>query len=270
MKQTVIFISLYQIIAAIAFGPSIRQSYPMYSNIKLHAMEPNASIKGRRDVISDIPASLLFGTILSTPLRAQSYIKPIFISSVKDIAHYIILNCNQSYLRSVRLSKYNFLYRGEDIKSRSSKHYKRSTMIFDIINDPSDLLDDRTYESKEAVKYFQQLERILSASGSDVKPSNGHIGTTCPKEASKWGTAVSIWPLGEDGVNFAWLKEGGIFWPLPNDKAVHDREVVFGKNSGLEKALEGDAWEIMFRADNGFLAVPAELDDELKDALNQI
>ena len=121
------------------------------------------------------------------------------------------------------------------------------------------------------------LEHELTARGSSVKPSNGHLATTCPIEATRWGTAVSIWPLGESNVEFAWLKEGGVFWPpegsVRGDSAIittttttttTQREMVFGFDSGLEGALRGDAWEIMFRADNGFLAASAELDIAMK------
>jgi hypothetical protein len=38
----------------------------------------------------------------------------------------------------------------------------------------------------------------------------------------------------------------------------------------LSDALRGDAWEIMFRADNGFVAVPAELDGELREYLREM
>lgn len=71
---------------------------------------------------------------------------------------------------------------------------------------------------------------------------------------------ASIWPLGEKGVAFAWMTYGGLFWN--RDAIVSDEEkkstVVYdGKSSGLSIALQGDNWEVMFRADNGFIAVPA-------------
>merc|ERR1719296_279210 len=112
-----------------------------------------------------------------------------------------------------------------------------------------------------------------------VKPSNSHVGTTCPKEAAKWGTAASIWPLGEEGVEFAWLQDGGIFWPVKeNDLNKMKRTIVTSsmekgaimKNSELADALREDAWEIMFRADDGFLAVPAELDEDLRTHLMNV
>lgn len=217
--------------------------------------------KSRRDVMAEIIyASAIIALPVITPNKAAASTKTLQFETVREIARYIKLNCNQQYLESVRSSDYNFLYRGEDIKL-SSQGDKLSVFV---INDPPDLLDQNTYQSTEAAEYFQGLEDILSASGSNVKPSNGHLATTCPVEAAKWGTSVSVWPLGKSGVEFAWLKDGGIFWPPPNDNL--ERKVVVG-GAGLDVALQGDAWEIMFRADNGMLAIPAELDDDLKHLL---
>ena len=75
--------------------------------------------------------------------------------------------------------------------------------------------------------------------------------------------AVSIWPLGENGVEFAWLENGGIFWPAKINE-LNGRSLI---NAGLDMALQGDAGEIMFRADHGFIAVPAQLDSALKSCL---
>ena len=79
-------------------------------------------------------------------------------------------------------------------------------------------------------------------------------------------------PLGEYGVEFAWT-EGELFW--------NSNEPGFGQGNMhilvgdeecnlLSDALRGDAWEIMFRADNGFVAVPAELDGELREYLREM
>ncbi len=43
-----------------------------------------------------------------------------------------------------------------------------------------------------------------------------------------------------------------------------------GKGTGLTNALQGDSWEIMFRADSGFVAVPAEVDDKLRAHLRKL
>ena len=135
------------------------------------------------------------------------------------------------------------------------------------------MLDPDTYNSIEAVAYFRGLENEMVAHEMPLKPSNSHLATTCPKAVAQWGRAASIWPLGEKGVAFAWMTDRGLFWN--RDAIVSDEEkksiVVYdGKSSGLSIALQGDNWEVMFRADNGFIAVPAELDDELRAHLREM
>jgi hypothetical protein len=78
---------------------------------------------------------------------------------------------------------------------------------------------------------------------------------------------MSIWPLGERGVEFLWWKDGGVFWPPPHQTVMAQTLERNTNDNGLARALQGDAWEVMFRSDTGFLVVPAELDDELRDYL---
>ena len=258
-------------IAVAAFEPSIlhRHHGPPTLNASLKPMQ------SRRDVISDhiiSPALMPWYLSFATPASATTavYRKRLPFSTTLQITQYIHRHCNQHYLQSVQSSGYNFLYRGEEVS-----FLEKDRMAY-IINEPSDLLDPMTYQSTEAASYFQMLEHELNARGSSVKPSNAHLATTCPVEAMQWGKAVSIWPLGESNVEFAWFKKGGVFWPLESGADGGDsvitttttqRELVFGFDSGLEKALQGDAWEVMFRADNGFLAVSAGLDSEMKHLL---
>lgn len=220
--------------------------------------------KTRRDVMTDIIASSMIVVLPVTPEIAKASTKVLRFKNIRDIAQYINLNCNRRYLRSVRLSDYNFLYRGEDVNIPS----QRNQVSAFVINDPSDLLDPSTYQSSEAVAYFKKLEDKLLALGSKVVPSNGHLATTCPREAARWGKALSIWPLGETGVDFAWLKDGDVFWPSPNETEI--REIVIDKAEELDVALQGDAWEILFRTDSGVLAVSANLDGKLKRELKQL
>jgi hypothetical protein len=257
--KTVLFACLLtqaQIIAFL-FVPSIQH----------HGHDTDRTIasvdKSRREFMMSWQAPTFLFVLSVVPYSAEAYVRSILLQSTEELSAYIQQNCNQRFLQCVKASDYNFLYRGEVIKRSQDERISAF-----IIKEPSDLLDERTYQSTEAAAYFRQLENELSLRGSKVKPSNGHIATTCPKEAAKWGTAVSIWPLGESNVNFAWLKYGGLFWPPP-DNTTEDRLVQISHDSGLAQALQGDAWEIMFRADKGYIAVPAEYDDELKIALSQ-
>ena len=115
----------------------------------------------------------------------------------------------------------------------------------------------------------------MIAKGMNMKASNSHMGTTCPKEASKWGQAASVWPIGQQGVEFAWIAEGGYFWPNSSNKKqtiVTTSSTKQSQNgrSTLDYALQEDTWDIMFRADNGFIVVPAEIDDALKRYLQKV
>ena len=192
------------------------------------------------------------------------------------IARFINDFCNTKYLSSVRRSRYNFLYRGLLLDERQAVTYINQLAAIIIKEEPFDLLDSDTYNSIESVEYFQNLEDEMTAMRMPLKPSNSHIGTTNPIDASRWGKAASIWPLGERGVDFAWPEDGGLFWPIRGGKRNNqERGNVItssakvtgdGECDGLSEALRGDT-EIMFRADNGFVAVPAELDKELREYL---
>lgn len=213
-------------------------------------------IFSRRNVIKEIVVPFI------APVKTDTHIEQLSFSSVRELAQFIELNCNSRYLQSVRSSGYNFMYRGEYINLPS----RMSSILVYSMNEPSDLLSSNTYQSKEAAHFFRLLDNKLTVQGSNVKPSNGHLATTCPEEAAKWGTALSIWPIGEKNVEFAWLDNGCIYWPLSSD--VIEPKVVFGgEDAGLDDALKRDACEIMFRADNGFLGIPVEFDDKLKYAL---
>lgn len=235
-------------------------------------------VGARREFLSTIfgPESLLLVTTSFATSSVKAYegntsdyeYNEISFSSVEEIARYIKQHCNSNFLQSVKASEYNFLYRGlsaegEVILTHSKQRNDKNLSAVLIKNEPYDLLDLATYQSADAASYFQSLEDKLSSAGSSIKPSNSHLGTTCPKEAAKWGMAVSIWPLGENGVEFAWLENGGIFWPAKINE-LNGRSLI---NAGLDMALQGDAGEIMFRADHGFIAVPAQLDSALKSCL---
>ncbi len=203
------------------------------------------------------------------------------IESTKVLTQYIRNHCNHYFVSSVIDSGCNFIYRGLSPKQSNAmlqtKNINNGIPVIKVTDEPFDLLDPETYQSKNAAKYFQHLEEEMIARGMNIKPSNGHLATTCPKEASRWGDAASIWPLGERNVEFAWLENGGVFWPIPeggNEQSVMpSSSIISSVDDGrqgfkLETALKGDAWEIMFRADDGFLAVPVDLDAALKQNLH--
>ena len=239
----------------------------------------SSSSQQRRDVISKssraISSLLVWNLSLPTTNQALAEEVPYqrITSSIPKIAQYIMEECNSEFLASVSKSNYNFLYRG--LSPEQSKAATNGSNFAAILlkDETFDLLDSNTYNSKEAATYFQSLEDEMTTKGMTMKPSNSHIGTTCPKEASKWGQAASVWPWGERGVEFAWLVDGGTFWPIDRGTSSRkNRRLVTSSAAkhGLADALQGDAWDIMFRADNGFLAVPADIDTELRAYLREM
>lgn len=185
-----------------------------------------------------------------------------YLPSVSEAVDAIFNTCNKRYLYNVVSSNYNFLYHGLDPSEAKAPSIRTSQ--------PCDLLNPETYGSEEAASYFAALDKRMAKEKSPVLPSNGHLATTCPKAASEWGIAVSIWPIGEEGVHFAWFGDGGLFWPR-NDDACQD-VIVDGRDCGeisLDDALVGDNWEVLFRADQGFIAVPIEFEAALRKGLRE-
>jgi hypothetical protein len=244
----------------------------------------NVSSESRRGLITSgvfVSSHLLYCINSARPPLAYAeeghYIR--LSTSPMVIARFIHNFCNTKYLSSVRKSSYNFLYRGLLLDESQAVTNSNQLAAIIIKEEPFDLLDSDTYNSFESVEYFQSLEDKMTAMRMSLKPSNSHIGTTNPKDAARWGKAASIWPLGEKGVDFAWLKDGGLFWPIRGGKLnINERNYVItssakvtgdGECDGLSEALRGDT-EIMFRADNGFVAVPAELDKELRKYLTEM
>lgn len=231
----------------------------------------------RRDLISRIgvaSALLPRHSSLASP-GDLSYER---LATTTKTVRYIRQFCNAEFLSCVVQSRYGFLYRGLSPRESEAAAHKKELAAIIVTDEPHDLLNPDTYQSNDAALYFSSLEKDMAAKGLSIKPSTSHLGTTCLKEAAQWGTAASIWPLGETGVEFAWLKEGGVFWPNKEGGLQRKRSIVTSSTNngdgrgmeGLPTALQGEAWEIMFRAENGFLAVPAALDKELRASLMEM
>jgi hypothetical protein len=226
--------------------------------------EDDAAQGSRRNFILGISSAVAAGAALqlnSVPNEyAMNSASPIKAMGISEAIQWIDDNCDRRFLHAIIASDYSFLYYGVD----GAKDGKPSihTEKFN-----ADLLSLDTYGTKEAVDYFQSVESILAQ--ELVKPSNGHLMSTSPKDAAKWGTAASIWPV--NGAHYAWFQDGGLFYPRDNDvrSIVRDDFIVDGKDCGresLEDALKTDGCEIMVTADN-FLVVPASQEVELRDAL---
>ena len=184
------------------------------------------------------------------------------LESVREAVDFIGTSCNKRFLYSVVASDYNFLYHGLDPQEATEPSI--------MVSKPCDLLNPETYDSEEAAAYFAQLDqRMARKLKSPVRPSNGHLATTCPKTAGKWGVAASIWPIGEDEVHFAWYADGGLFYPRP--EGASQDIIVDGRDCGkmsLEDALVGDNWEVLFQTDK-FVSIPLKFEDELRKELKR-
>lgn len=236
-----------------------------------HDGAAHVSSESRRNIITS-------GTLLCSidysvwiPIAQADDVKYTRLSTSPDvIASYVCKHCNTDFLSSVTRSKYKFLYRGLSPDESEAGMSSNDLAAIIIHSEPFDLLDPRTYNSTDSFTYFETLEHDMNAMEMPLKPSNSHIATTNPKDASLWGKAASIWPLGEKGVEFAWIEDGGLFWPGRTGRSVITsitKVAGEGKYSGISSALQVDSSEIMFRADNGFIAVPVELDPELRSYL---
>lgn len=184
------------------------------------------------------------------------------LKSVREAVDLIGTSCNKRFLYNVVASDYNFLYHGLDPQEAAAPSI--------MVSKPCDLLNPETYGSEEAAAYFARLDKRMAGElKSPVRPSNGHLATTCPKAAGDWGVAASIWPIGEDNVHFAWYADGGLFWPRP--EGASQDIIVDGRDCGkmsLEDALSGDNWEVLFRADK-FVAIPVKFEEDLRKELEK-
>ena len=157
-----------------------------------------------------------------------------------------------------------FLYRG--ISHLQNDEIRTETMG----RETSDLLVEGTYDSPDALPFFQSIQNILE--NETVNPSNGHLTTSSAIDAGKWGVAASIWP--RNGAHYAWFQDGGLFYPRSissNGGSVVQREdiIVDGKDCGkesLEDALRSESCEVLLATDE-VLVVPAAMDQQLREAL---
>jgi hypothetical protein len=118
------------------------------------------------------------------------------------------------------------LYRGADPEWSL---LQQQQLWFQPQDPPPDLLIQETHGTdRAALEYFECLERQLlllprttttSRRNNNnnpkprlvARPSNGHIATSNPIEAGKWGPIVSIWPLGSQW-SYVWPRDRPLFY----------------------------------------------------------
>eukprot|EP00980_Cylindrotheca_fusiformis_P011417 scaffold2644_cov129-Cylindrotheca_fusiformis.AAC.7 len=219
-------------------------------------------LTSRRDLLS---AGSLLGILSLSPLELIVHPK----LTIADCADLICTMTPPSFRESVKMTQH-FLYRGGDLLSCPN-----------IASADPDLLVEGTYEDITALAYFECLENELGA--FPARPSTGHVATSDPTEASKWGDPVSVWPLGTSWA-YAWPRERNVFFPPNSNSTCRQSDIVLSLQ--LEQALLHDR-EVLFASwfENGsqhlgrsqpfsslqsaFLTIPMSADDEVKRELKK-
>ncbi|CAN0395769.1 unnamed protein product, partial [Hapterophycus canaliculatus] len=69
-----------------------------------------------------------------------------------------------------------------------------------------------TYGSSVAAEYFRAADAAMDKDfQAAARPSNAHIMISDEKAAAAWGTACSVWPLG-DSLDYSWLESCSELW----------------------------------------------------------
>jgi len=215
--------------------------------------EASADFNSRRRVLFLVP-SLAVAAASTKIFEADNQATKVI--GIPEAIRWIDQNCDRRFVHAIVASDYQFLYRGAEQAQAS------------IRKEVPDLLSPETYDSPAALSFFRDLESTLV--NEPVKPSNGHLATTSILDASKWGTAVSIWPM--SGAHYAWFQDEGVFYPR-RGPISRSQIIVDGKDCGkesLEDALRSTSCEVMvFLPSDDFLAVPASMDEELRKAMKE-
>jgi hypothetical protein len=172
------------------------------------------------------------------------------------------------FRKSVRDSGH-FLYRGETVDCPRILHPKPDLLLPDTYG----------YDDREALKYFECLEKELS--NTRARPSTGHIGTGSQADASLWGSPVSVWPIG-NCLSYVWPKERSLFYPggiCPRDQnivvdsglstaLVQGKEILFASwFQGEDENLVPPTFTTPFQS--SYVAFPLSYDADLRDLLSR-
>jgi len=179
--------------------------------------------------------------------------------SLTEWADLICGSTPESFRRAIQETNH-FLYRGAEGKD-----------LWGVQQPKSDLLSLDTYDEDAALIYFERLEKQLSVNHRWVAcPSNGHIATSNPEEAGRWGAVVSVWPLGTEW-SYVWPKDQSLFW---SEGGGADALVI---DQNLQRALTTDK-EVLFASHfqsqsfsgvslSAFISVPQQYDETLRGVL---
>lgn len=221
-------------------------------------------------------------------------------TNTAELAQFVAAHTPRAVLEAVRDSGGKFLYRGEESKASCYQEQAISAtlsfsnpLVVRTCDPPPDVLLAKTYGYDDlALKYFQNLEASLKDSFPVVaKPSSGHIATSDPSEAAKWGSVVSVWPLEpqlpntnnsqyqRNSFSYVWPRSRSVFYDEKRNILKDDVNALV-TNRRLKDALEAKGGrEVLFacftttrkqQASAAFLTIPAELDSALREELERI
>ena len=216
---------------------------------------PAPLLSTRRAWVQSTVGLGLIGTVAASKgVLSNSRSSTVTTATIAEAVEWIQSNCDARFLQSVVASDYRFLYRGVD------------TNDIRVQSPTPDLLDVDTYGDPAAVRYFERLEDLLKSEA--VQPSHGHLCTTSQADAAQWGTTTaSVWPIQDS--HYAWLVDGGTFYPPQRQQLQRASVVVDGRDCGveaLEDALRKEGSEVMV-ATKQWLLVPSAMDAPLRKAL---
>jgi hypothetical protein len=179
-----------------------------------------------------------------------------------------ICNYTPQVFRLAVAATWCFLYRGE---TTIASHHGAT-----VLDPEPDLLLPGTYDDPSALAYFQCLEQRLQHRGSTARPSTGHIATSDVSQASQWGQAVSVWPLG-DSMSYVWPRRNEVFFPTtrkyncPGDDLAIDQDLSLALNLGHEILFKSkfqgtDSLPAVLTGPrtSAFLAIPVSFDATLR------
>jgi hypothetical protein len=223
----------------------------------------------------------LFGSTTATTLWWSPFIPNTNNAlSLDDWVDLICADTPQSFRQAVQQS-HHFLYRGTD--DDDGGDYKYSPQIQHP--EPDLLIPGTYYDNPAALDYFTCLEKRLLRSAVAARPSTGHVATSDPMEAGRWGPVVSVWPLGTEW-SYVWPQDRSTLFAssadcddnvLMVDRELQEalqqpREVLFMSyflRNQPETTIKFSSSVLSYSWRSAFLTIPMQEDAALRQKLQE-
>ncbi len=214
---------------------------PKESNISGNNANVNADSNANVNLGVDVNENTITSTSTSSSKSIKSYL------SFHDAMSIIQQHSPTEFIDAV-LHTERFLYRGEeDVGSSLNNNHHHDCAL--MTPEPDLLLFD-TYANNDALGYFEQLEKCSSTSIStsiststeksfQVRPSNGHIGTSVISDAAVWGAPVSVWPVGS-AFSYAYPRYRTLFFDEITTNPVKASTSTIGNSCRVDVEYDHD------------------------------